>query len=80
LHVDPSGSIACHGAGPTISIPAGTKGTIGLRYLPKSGARDQLDLPMQVTPGAITLLMPGSVAALLRNVTLPMTVTVYPGS
>lgn len=76
LHVDPSGAVTCRGSGPAISLPADALGTIRLRYLPKSGARDQLDLPMQVTPGNVTLLMPGPIAALLRRVTLPMTVTV----
>jgi hypothetical protein len=76
LHIGPAGDLTCQGSGPPIALPANPLGTIRLRYLPQSGARDQLDLPMQVSPGKITLLMPGPVAALLRKVVLPMTVTV----
>ncbi len=76
LHVDSTGALTCRGSGPAISLPADPTGTIRLRYLPQSGARDQLDLPMKVSNGTVTLLLPGPIAALLRNVTLPMTVTV----
>jgi hypothetical protein len=80
LHISPAGALTCRGAGPTVPLPANPLGTIRLRYLPKSGARDQIDLPMKISPGQVTLLMPGPVAALLRKVVVPMRVTVSQGS
>jgi hypothetical protein len=80
LHISPTGAVTCQGGESAISLAPNPLGTLRLRYLPKSGARDQLDLPMKVSPGNVTVLMPGPIAALLRTVVLPMTVAVAGGS
>jgi hypothetical protein len=80
LHVGPTGDVLCTGGGASILLRAGPSGSIRLRYLPKRGSTDQVDIPERVSAGGVTLLLPDSTAALLRHVTQGLSVTLFRSS
>jgi hypothetical protein len=74
IHVAPNGDLTCTGAGSPVVAVAGADPSIRLKYSSKSGAEDEVDIPARVSAGNVTLLLPGPLAALLRQVTPALTV------
>jgi hypothetical protein len=76
IHVALNGDVTCTGANGPVVVGAGSLGSIKLKYSRQSGSKDEVDIPLRLEPNKVTLLLPGPTAAILRRVTLPLTITV----
>jgi hypothetical protein len=75
IHIAPTGDVTCTGSGAAVTSKAGSPGSIKLKYSAQSGFKDEVDIPERADGKNATVLVSGPIAALLRHVTLPLTVT-----
>jgi hypothetical protein len=75
IHVAPNGDVTCTGAAGPVVAAAGPDPSIRLKYSSKSGFEEEVDIPARVSAGNVTLLLPGPLAALLRQVTPALAVS-----